>query len=197
MEDEWTTVTAKKRGPVDVYKPPVQQPTKAVYVPPSARSVVDTKKPLDLQNETLFPSLGSSGPALKGAWAQKSNFKQTVEQLIVKDKQTVEEKIAAEEERRAMEGWASLAMPKLNADWCSAFHRYIGAHDREADRTTNLVDLGLYVKPIDIPKTLSKGIVVRDAEFFRASQTEELSDEESTEEDMQDDVQEDRLSDVD
>ena len=101
MADEWTTVTSKKS---------------AAYVPPSmraAKAAEDAKKPLNLASETLFPSLGAAAPAPKGAWAAKVNFKQKVEQLIEKDKQTAEEKAVAEEERKAMEGWEVLAMPKL------------------------------------------------------------------------------------
>ena len=142
MADEWTTVTSKK-------------PAAAAYVPPSMRAataVEDAKKPLNFASEALFPSLGGTASAPKGAWAAKVNFKQKVEELIVKDKQTVEEKVIAEEERKAMEGWEVLRMPKLNADWGEAWNNYIAAKDREADRIASLIELGLYIEPIVRPK---------------------------------------------
>lgn len=150
MADEWTNVTSKKRGGAgeDASKP-------AAYVPPSMRAAAaakaaaeEAKKPLNFQSQTLFPSLGGSAPAVKGAWASKTNFKQKVEELIEKDKQTAEEKAAAEEASRAMEGWEVLEMPKLNAEWGEAWNTYIAFHNAEERRLAALIDMGLYLEPI-------------------------------------------------
>jgi hypothetical protein len=150
--DEWTTVTSKKRS--------TTTPTAAAaYVPPSMRGAAaakaaaeEAKKPLNFQSETLFPTLGAISVAPKGVWASKTNFKQKVEELIVKDKQTTEEKTIAEEERRAMEGWEVLKIPKLNAEWGEAWDKYIRFHNVEERRIAALIELGLYLEPIVEPK---------------------------------------------
>jgi hypothetical protein len=143
MADEWTTVTSKKAAA-------------AAYVPPSMRAAKaaaeDAKKPLNLASEILFPSLGTAAPAPKGAWAAKVNFKQKVEELIEKDKQTAEEKALAEEERKAMEGWEVFEMPKLTTEWAEAWHKYIAYHNAEERRIAALIDMGLYLEPIVEPK---------------------------------------------
>lgn len=203
--DEWTTVTSKKRGD-DVYKPkvsalPPQESKPAAsgtYIPPSQRAAaaagmaaVEAKKPLNLASETLFPSLGgkvAAAPAAANSWASRVNFKQKVEQLIVKDKETVEEKVAAEEERKAMDGWERLYIPKLTSDYIFAFNTYIGARDREADRIANLIELGLYTEPVTPPpRKLSP---LRNPAVFKPSEFEDYESPDEFE-------QEERLSDVD
>ena len=203
--DEWTTVSGKKRGGGDVYKPkvsalPPQEPKLAAagaYVPPSMRTAAaaaEAKKPLNLASETLFPSLGgkvAAAPAAANSWASRVNFKQKVEELIVKDKETAEEKVAAEEERKAMEGWEVLYMPKgLTPDYIFAFNTYIGARDREADRIANLIELGLYTEPVKTPP--ARRSPLRNSVLFKPSEFDEYASE-----DEMPQVDEDRLSDLD
>lgn len=154
MADEWTTVTNKKREAAVV-----DAPKSAAYVPPSMRAAAaakaaaeEAKKPLNFKSETLFPSLGGAAVAPKGAWASKTNFKQKVEDLIEKDKQTAEEKAAAEEASRAMEGWTVLQKPVPNAAFCESWNNYIGWHNREERRIAALIDMGLYLEPIVEPR---------------------------------------------
>jgi len=184
--DEWTTVTTKKSKP-------------AAYVPPSMRGVAaakaaaeEAKKPLNFQSETLFPSLGVTGHAVKGAWASKTNFKQKVEELIEKDKQTAEEKVIAEEERKAMEGWEVLEMPKLTAEWGEAWNTYIAALNREERRVAALIDMGLYLEPI-VPNKKYKSSAVSRIETFEVDIDVIPSDDEQE----QEQEPEEHLSDLD
>lgn len=184
MADDWTTVTSKKT-----------KPAAAAYVPPSMRGAAaakaaaeEAKKPLNFQSETLFPTLGVTSVAPKGVWASKTNFKQKVEELIVKDKQTTEEKAIAEEERRAMEGWEVLEKPKLTADWAEAWNNYIGVHNREERRIASLIELGLYTEPIIESK---KHMSFRESRF----ETFEIETDVAPSDDEQE--QEEHLSDLD
>jgi hypothetical protein len=186
--DEWTTVTTKK-----------SKPAAAAYVPPSMRGVAaakaaaeEAKKPLNFQSETLFPSLGVAGHAVKGAWASKTNFKQKVEELIEKDKQTAEEKVIADEERKAMEGWEILEMPKLTAEWGEAWNTYIAALNREERRVAALIDMGLYLEPI-VPNKKYKSSAVSRIETFEVDIDVTSSDDEQE----QEQEPEEHLSDLD
>lgn len=181
MADEWTTVTSKKT-----------KPAVAAYVPPSMRAAAatkaaaeDAKKPLNLASEILFPSLGAVVSAPKGAWASKTNFKEKVEQLIEKDKQTAEEKALAEEERKAMEGWEVFEMPKLTTEWAEAWHKYIAYHNAEERRIAALIDMGLYLEPIVEPK---KHISFRESRFetFEVETAASSDDEHEQEECLSD-----------
>jgi hypothetical protein len=191
MADEWTTVTSKKRSAAVV-----DAPKSAAYVPPSMRAAVaaraaaeEAKKPLNFKSESLFPSLGGAAVAPKGAWASKTNFKQKVEELIEKDKQTAEEKAAAEEASRAMEGWVVLVKPTLNAETGEAWDNYIGWHNREERRIAALIDMGLYLEPIVEPRKVQPS---------RASRFELYEDEFEIEAPVEEEMpMEDHLSDLD
>lgn len=128
----------------------------------------EKKKPMDIKNTIQFPTLGkATAPAPKGPWgANKTSFKTTVQQMIVNEQKSAEEREAEAERQRAMEGWEVLDCPKvLTPEWGYAFNHYIGLRDREADRIQHLMDIGYWVDPIVI-KERSKGNAVLKAQFI-------------------------------
>ncbi len=119
MSDEWTTVTNKKGG----------------YVPPHMRAKAaaeaaeaEKKKPIDIKNVAMFPSLGGArAPSTpKTSWDGPVSFKEKIDELIAYEARTEQEKEAAEEARRALEGFVSLPL-KITPEFIKKYNDTLAA----------------------------------------------------------------------
>ncbi len=120
--EEWTTVS-KKGG----------------YVPPHLRAKlaaeaaeIEKKKPLDVNSVSMFPSLGPKKvtDSAESKWSGPVSFKTKIDELIAYEARSELEKEAAEEARRALEGFVRLPtkithefIQKYNATLAAAVER--------------------------------------------------------------------------
>lgn len=148
---EWQTVMGKKS----------QAKTTNSYVPPHLRAQLAAKaaeekanRPLDIKDEEQFPTFGRSikskipEPTTPEPEKEKTgvSFKQTIHNLIALENRTEWEKLQAEEERKAMEGFARLPL-KVNREWFHNFNRkVILAQEREKE-IEYLQEIGCWVLP--------------------------------------------------
>lgn len=132
---------------------------KKAYVPPAARAAAakkeaeeEAKKPLNLASESLFPTLGkaaskSAPPAKTTSWGSGKTGVQLAKQLVELDKQTEEQRAAAEEKLKALEGWYSLPLPNGDKEYMIACAESIFAQEREGARILALEEIGCYGGP--------------------------------------------------
>jgi hypothetical protein len=111
--EEWTTVS-KKGG----------------YVPPHLRAKLaadaaeaEKKKPLDVKSMTMFPSLGpkKAADSAESKWSGPVSFKEKIDELIAYEARSEIEKEAAEEARRALEGFVRLPL-KITPDFIKKYN---------------------------------------------------------------------------
>ena len=119
--EEWTTVS-KKGG----------------YVPPHLRAKLaadaaeaEKKKPLDVKSMTMFPSLGPKkaaevDEAAESKWSGPVSFKTKIDELIAYEARSEIEKEAAEEARRALEGFVRLPL-KITPDFIKKYNATLAA----------------------------------------------------------------------
>ncbi len=114
--EEWTTVS-KKGG----------------YVPPHLRAKLaaeaaeaEKKKPLDVKSMSMFPSLGPKkvaevAEASESKWSGPVSFKEKIDELIAYEARSEIEKEAAEEARRALEGFVRIPL-KITPDFIKKYN---------------------------------------------------------------------------
>ena len=121
MSDEWTTVTSKKGS--------------SGYVPPHLRAKVaaeaaeaEKKKPIDVTSAAMFPTLGGPKVSTTNAsmWGGPVSFKEKIDELIAYEARTEQEKEAAEEARRAMDGFVSLSL-KITPEFIKKYNDTLAA----------------------------------------------------------------------
>ncbi len=121
MSDEWTTVTSKKGG--NGYVPPHLRAKAA-----AAAAEEEKKKPVDMKSITMFPTLG--GPkdfdSSKNVWGGPVSFKEKIDELIAYEARTEQEKEAAEEARRALEGFVRLPL-KITPEFIKKYNDTLAA----------------------------------------------------------------------
>ncbi len=132
MSDEWTTVTSKKGG--NGYVPPHLRAKAAAEA-----AEAEKKKPIDIKNTAMFPSLG--GPkapsSSSNSWSGPVSFKEKIDELIAYEARTEQEKEAAEEARRALEGFVSLPL-KITPEFIKKYNDTLAAAiQREIEQETN------------------------------------------------------------
>ena len=121
MSDEWTTVTSKKGG--NGYMPPHMR-AKAV----AEAAEAEKKKPIDIKNMAMFPTLGGTKtPSTSNTtWDGPVSFKEKIDELIAYEARTEQEKEAAEEARRALEGFVSLSL-KITPEFIKKYNDTLAA----------------------------------------------------------------------
>ena len=113
------------------------------YVPPAKRHA-KVEKEVNLKDEKEFPTFGA---VTNKKWEGKS-FKNTIDELIALDKQTMAQRKAIQEAQEAKQGWTTIVLPKTVTEFKKISDRLYEC-DKEAKNVQELKDLGLYAEPVE------------------------------------------------
>jgi hypothetical protein len=113
------------------------------YVPPSKRHA-KVEKVINLKDEKEFPTFGTVS---NKKWEGKS-FKNTIDDLIALDKQTLAQRKAIQEAQEAKQGWTTIVLPKTASEFKKISERLYEC-EKESKRIQELKDLGLYAEPVE------------------------------------------------